>query len=700
MIRRRLPAFVLLASAFVFLVSPAGRPLYSSHADLIRGPRANSGLLAATGTPIYYDCVSLQEGVAGYEGCRDTTISYWFPFTNAGQGPLWTTGVNIAHILIDFDLQGFSLPPGALVLTAKLSLQTSSGVSGARAEVSAYMLKRRWEELEATWMFPVRGGAWGVAGCSQPGLDLDPRPLDTIVVDANEKRFAWDVTGAVLPWLENPANQFGIILKVVGGDDVSHFSYYASESPVDPTLHPKLEICYYLPPTAVPTITSTPSQTPTPTNTPTTTPTPTLTNTPTVTLTPTETLTPTATYTPTSTLTPSVTNTPTPMLMPRVYFSPDPIEISLEGTHDVNIMVENVEGLYAVELRISFPSGLTQVIDADPSVPGVQLRDGDIFTGFDSYTIQNSANNTYGQIEYIRSVTGSELGKDGGGIIATIPLQGVAAGQGAMAFVEVVLCEREGISILATYRDSQVDITVVDNISTPTPTPQPGVTLTPTYTPPPGPSSTPTTIPMVRVVPTMRQIIVGDTGIVQVEVADVCDLYGFDARIDFNGARLDVEDANPEATGAQAYLGDVFAGFSYQVLQNEVTDDGRFAQVHVVVNLVGSPPQGFCGTGVMFWVVFRGVSAGWSNVMLTEVTLVDHSGTTMSRQLSYGQVEVLSQAPSATPSITPTLTPTPTETPTLTSTPTPTITPVPTETPSSTLSVTRSYSLDLPLILR
>ena len=193
---------------------------------------------------------------------------------------------------------------------------------------------------------------------------------------------------------------------------------------------------------------------------------------------------------------------------------------------------------------------------------------------------------------------------------------------------------------------------------------------------------------MVREVPTTRHIIVGDTGIVQVEVADVCDLHGFDVRIDFNGARLDVEDANPEATGTQAYLGDVFAGFSYQVLQNEVTDDGRFAQVHVVVNLVGSPPQGFCGTGVMFWVVFRGISVGWSNVVLSEVTIVDHSDTSMSRQLSHGQVEVLLQAPSATPSPTPTMTPTSTATS------------EPTETPSPTPSSTRPYSLNLPLILR
>ena len=177
-------------------------------------------------------------------------------------------------------------------------------------------------------------------------------------------------------------------------------------------------------------------------------------------------------------------------LMPNVYFSPDPIEIGVGAIRDVNLMVENVEGLYALEIRISFPNSLAQVVDADPGVPGVQIRDGDIFSGFHSYTIQNSADNTNGQIEYIHTITGSDHGKDGGGIIATISLQGVAQGQGVMAFVEVVLCERDGTSISATYRDSRVNITVQGSTPTPTPTLPPGVTPTSTYTPSPGPSPT------------------------------------------------------------------------------------------------------------------------------------------------------------------------------------------------------------------
>jgi len=122
-------------------------------------------------------------------------------------------------------------------------------------------------------------------------------------------------------------------------------------------------------------------------------------------------------------------------------------------------VIENVKGLYALELYISFPYTLTQVVDMDPNVPGVQLRDGDVFSGFDAYTVQNDADNVNGRIVYIRLVAGSEMGKDGGGVIATLSLKGVAVGQGTLAFVDAALCTRDGTSILASYRDSWVSIT-------------------------------------------------------------------------------------------------------------------------------------------------------------------------------------------------------------------------------------------------
>jgi hypothetical protein len=376
-------------------------------------------------------------------------------------------------------------------------------------------------------------------------------------------------------------------------------------------------------------------------------------------------------------------------LASSVRFSPDPIQIGLGSTRNIDIVVDSVEGLFAVEIRVAFPSTLAQVVDADPSVSGVQIRPGNIFAGLDTFTVQNSVNNSLGQIEYIVSVVGSEVGKDGGGVIATIPLRGVAGGSGVMSFIEVILCERDGTGIPTTYRDSQLNITVVNPTLTPTPTLPGGPTQTPTFTPPPGstPTVTPTPITTATVcaIPAVQQIIVGDTGIVQVKIGNVCDLYGFDVRVDFNGARLDVEDADASRTGTQVYLGDVFDHLPHEVLQNEVTDDGLFGQVHVVAYVNGGVPQGFCGTGIMFWIVFRGVSAGFSCATLSEVIIVDHSGTGMFRQLCHGQIDVLPSSPTATPSVTTvsTLTPQVTNTRTHTPTPSPTGT-LPTSTPTYT----------------
>jgi len=385
----------------------------------------------------------------------------------------------------------------------------------------------------------------------------------------------------------------------------------------------------------------------------------------------------------------------------RVYFAPDPVEIGIGLQRNVHIMVENVEGLYAVEVRIAFPNSLAQVVDADPTVPDVQIQPGDIFSGFETYLIQNNANNATGFIEYIISITASTVGKNGSGIIATIPLQGLAIGHATLSFIEVILCEQDGTSIPVNLGTGQTDVDVVTHTSTPTPTGTRTVSPTATFTP--GPSVTPTPPVLVRVVPASQQVAAGNTTIVQVEVVNVQDLFGFDIRLTYNGARLDAEDADPGLPGIQVYLGNAFDGFTVQVLQNQVQDDGIFGQVQMVCYLDSSHLWGFDGTGILFWIVFRGVTPGMSNITLSEVQLVNHSGTGIPRLLEHGQVEVLAGTPTTTPtptftlsaSLTPTasLSPTPTFTPSLTATPTVTGTlPTATFTPEATVSPTLTPS--------
>ena len=361
---------------------------------------------------------------------------------------------------------------------------------------------------------------------------------------------------------------------------------------------------------------------------------------------------------------------------PTVYFSPNPVEVGWGLTRDVDIIGENLEGVYAVEIRVSFPNSLVQVVDSDPGVTGVQIRDGDIFSGFDTYLIQNSADNSTGIIEYIISITGSQVGMSGNAFIATIPFESLAIGSAVMSFIEVLLCERDGTSIPVEVGFGQAQIDVVTETSTPTPTPEEGASPSPTHTTAPGPTSTTIPATEVHVVPDTQQTAVGDTDVVQIEVRNVWDLYGFDARVDYNGALLDVEDGDPLTPEIEVYMGDVFNGFSYQILQNEVYDDGVFGQIHFVAYINAGLPLGFCGDGIMFWILFRGVSPGLTNITLAEVALFDHGGTTISRSLFHGEIEVVSYGPTNTT----TMTLTPTSTPTVTTTPptaTPTGSPVP-----------------------
>ena len=370
-------------------------------------------------------------------------------------------------------------------------------------------------------------------------------------------------------------------------------------------------------------------------------------------------------------------------LSPRVYFSPNPVEVGWGMTTNVDVVVENVEGLYAAEVRISFPAHLVQVQDSDPGFEGVQVLDGDIFAEFDTYIIQNTADNGTGFIEYIISVTGSEVGKDGSGILCTIPFQSLSMGSAVTSFVEVLLCERNGTTIQVESGDDQAAVDVVAKTSTPTldlttaaqtpsatPTTPGGETAIPTST------STPSVLADVHVVPITQTVGLGDTCIVQIEVRDALDLYTFDVRVDYNGAILDTEDAEPSLLGVQVYMGDVFDSFSYHVLQNEVYDDGIFGQIHFVASVNGGFSPGFDGDGIMLWMILRGVSPGLSNITLSDVTLTNHAGTGIARTLFHGQVEVLSEG-APTPSATLTITQTPALTVTATSTLTSTLTATP-----------------------
>jgi dienelactone hydrolase len=267
------------------------------------GSGAHHVTLYAGQAPLPVATVTLQEGVAGYNGTRDAYLDGWTPSGGFGGAPqVRLRAPNVRNGLFRFDLG--SVPPQALangLRGAALSLYTGSRSNDNDSEIHAYPVNRAWIESQTSWQQAAAGQPWSQGGANGVPGDRSGTPLDSRLFDAVTVRRGFDVTSAVVGWLANPASNLGLLLR--GDDpDVEYAVSSRENSVVDQ--RPRLLIVY---PLAAPTFTPSPTATfsPTPTTTPT--PTRTATATPTPTATPTRTATPTAS--PTSTATPS----PTPL---------------------------------------------------------------------------------------------------------------------------------------------------------------------------------------------------------------------------------------------------------------------------------------------------------------------------------------------------------------------------------------------------
>lgn len=189
-------------------------------------------------------------------------------------------------------------------------------------------------------------------------------------------------------------------------------------------------------------------------------------------------------------------------------------EIQPGGTADVAVRVEQVQGLYSFELRLTFDPSVLQVEDADPARPGVQVELGDWFPA--DIVVRNEVSNTGGLIEVAVSMQAPHAPLSGSGRIARITFRGIRQGTSPLVFFGALLADNNGMEIPSQWEEGQIVVgqaapwtpspspsptpsptsvppTPTPTLSAPTPTPTSpaGPTPTPSPTPSPAPSSTP-----------------------------------------------------------------------------------------------------------------------------------------------------------------------------------------------------------------
>ncbi len=188
-------------------------------------------------------------GYVAHAPCRDSSIGSALPDNNAGVEPLLDvsrddTG-NERRSLLHFTLD--NVPSAAKVVSAKLWLFFAGWRdSGSEKEtvIEAYAVNRTWNagsgvtnavngvggraalDGETTWKTP-----WQMPGCDGPGDDRDVAPAASTPISPADRAGcwkAWDITALVQRWIDKPASNNGILLRL--GTPTGEATFISSEA--------------------------------------------------------------------------------------------------------------------------------------------------------------------------------------------------------------------------------------------------------------------------------------------------------------------------------------------------------------------------------------------------------------------------------------------------------------------------------------
>lgn len=113
------------------------------------------------------------------------------------------------------------------------------------------------------------------------------------------------------------------------------------------------------------------------------------------------------------------------------------------GYIDLYIRLEDVNNLYAVDVKVLFDPAIVEAVDLDPDVEGVNLKPvNELING--AYWVNNSVDNATGEVHYAVTMFNPSEPANGSGNIARIRLRAKGTGNGLISVTEATLSDRDG----------------------------------------------------------------------------------------------------------------------------------------------------------------------------------------------------------------------------------------------------------------
>ncbi|MBC7237013.1 MAG: DNRLRE domain-containing protein, partial [Chloroflexi bacterium] len=210
------------------------------------------------------------EGLEGYSGVAETYIQHDSSDPHGAEQMVHMkeTSYGTKRTLMRFDLA--EIPYYMEIVEARLELFVGYRYPQSAAPVNLFYMLKPWDEATATWSSSGSSGDWTLPGAGGEGSDYETPAFATTTLPTTNGYHSVDITAAVQRWVQNPAANYGFMIRGASPIDVRCWS---SEDP-RPNERPRLVVTYRLPAniTPPPTLTPTSTYTPIPAASPTATP--------------------------------------------------------------------------------------------------------------------------------------------------------------------------------------------------------------------------------------------------------------------------------------------------------------------------------------------------------------------------------------------------------------------------------------------
>ena len=151
-----------------------------------------------------------------------------------------------------------------------------------------------------------------------------------------------------------------------------------------------------------------------------------------------------------------------------VRLDPPNLEVGQGQVETLNIVIDNAQEVYGIDVRAKFDPSVIEVVDADPSKDGVQMIPGDFIKP--DFLVRNIADNQKGTLQYVITEVNPTPPANGSGTVVSILVRGKVLGKRTPFTIDFVqIADRHGRKLPVHVQNGTVSV-VTPKPPTPTAT--------------------------------------------------------------------------------------------------------------------------------------------------------------------------------------------------------------------------------------